>query len=260
MPCREELGFCIPGYQVFDILTHELSRPSRESSKSLDGDGVRKALRHFLNGESGFSRSLLIQILTKLWQLLSWFRTQTTYHFYSSSILLTYDAAKLREDLRNTKRSLSTVAKPTVARQLSLRIPEGPLTPGFETKRRSPVGDRSRPSTPSSSSSQSPSIEDLQDSFDSMCKTHSLENNYEKDLDTIRENYSVVLKDLLQDSHVVESWVTVKMIDFAHVFPANGTIDANYLEGLENLTKIFEQFFLEFESINHSKQGEKSGA
>lgn len=139
--------------------------------------------------------------------------------------------------------------RPTVARQLSLRIPTGPLTPGFEVKKRSPVFDTSRPTTPTPSSSHSPlpCLNDLEDDFDSMCKTHSLENNYEKDLQSMKENYSVVLNDLLKDRLHIESWVNVKMIDFAHVFPAN-SVDKNYLDGLENLVSIFEQFLMEVES------------
>lgn len=37
--------------------------------------------------------------------------------------------------------------------------------------------------------------------------------------------------------------VRVRMIDFAHVYPAHGMKDLNYLEGLNNLISIFESFF-----------------
>lgn len=36
--------------------------------------------------------------------------------------------------------------------------------------------------------------------------------------------------------------VRVRMIDFAHVCPAHGSRDSNYLEGLGNLIKILENF------------------
>lgn len=40
-----------------------------------------------------------------------------------------------------------------------------------------------------------------------------------------------------------KDWAVVKMIDFAHAFPAeDASIDTNYLAGVENLTQIFEQF------------------
>ena len=37
--------------------------------------------------------------------------------------------------------------------------------------------------------------------------------------------------------------VRVRMIDFAHVYPANGLPDSNYMEGLNNLIQIFESFY-----------------
>lgn len=39
-----------------------------------------------------------------------------------------------------------------------------------------------------------------------------------------------------------EDWVRLKMIDFAHVFPANGAKDENFIFGLKNLLKIFIDF------------------
>lgn len=67
----------------------------------------------------------------------------------------------------------------------------------------------------------------------------------------IRKNYEVFLDNLIDsvDSDSTEGrkeWAFVKMIDFAHVFPAEGpSIDTNYLFGIENLVKIFEEFLTE---------------
>lgn len=241
---KRDLAFCIPGFQVYDITTGELHRFDATYGKSLNGDGVQESIREFLNGQQGFCRNLLLQFLAQLWQILGWWRSQTRFHIFGSSLLLVYDASKLKEEFQSI-RKVNGVQKATVARQLSLRIPTGPLTPGFEVKKRSP--NSSRPSTPIAGTSNSPKLNDLNDAFDNMCKTHSLENNYDKDLASMKENYSVVLKDLLQDRLHVESWVKVKMIDFAHVFPAN-SLDKNYLEGLENLVKMFEHFFMDTDS------------
>jgi len=40
----------------------------------------------------------------------------------------------------------------------------------------------------------------------------------------------------------LEKAVVLKMIDFAHVFPAHGVADENYLNGLENLIKLVKTF------------------
>ena len=40
----------------------------------------------------------------------------------------------------------------------------------------------------------------------------------------------------------LENYVNVKLIDFAHVFPAEGKRDDNFLKGLSNLLSLFEDF------------------
>uniref|UniRef100_A0A0R3S4R6 Kinase n=1 Tax=Elaeophora elaphi TaxID=1147741 RepID=A0A0R3S4R6_9BILA len=45
--------------------------------------------------------------------------------------------------------------------------------------------------------------------------------------------------------------VLIKLIDFSHVFPANGTIDDNYLFGLNNVINIIEKYRNSFDSRSH---------
>lgn len=47
---------------------------------------------------------------------------------------------------------------------------------------------------------------------------------------------------LLNEQNNTNPNVRIRMIDFAHVYPAHGSRDSNYLEGLGNLVKIFEDF------------------
>jgi len=51
---------------------------------------------------------------------------------------------------------------------------------------------------------------------------------------------AAALTDASNDS--LEKAVVLKMIDFAHVFPANGEADANYLNGLSHLIELVETF------------------
>lgn len=79
----------------------------------------------------------------------------------------------------------------------------------------------------------------------SLKRTHSFQNNYDKDVQNRKQDYTYILEDLV-DEQKSEIWTTVKMIDFAHVFPAEeGKIDTNYLSGIENLVKLFEDFLAE---------------
>ncbi|XP_065364597.1 inositol polyphosphate multikinase [Calliphora vicina] len=69
------------------------------------------------------------------------------------------------------------------------------------------------------------------------CSNHINSNppNDEKCLEHITHNYT--------QATILEDFVKVRMIDFAHVFPAeDGQLDSNYLFGLENLIQILEEF------------------
>lgn len=58
------------------------------------------AFKLFLNGENGFCRDLLLQLLVPLWRILHWARSQQKIRLFSTSILLIYDARKLRQLLK----------------------------------------------------------------------------------------------------------------------------------------------------------------
>ena len=45
------------------------------------------------------------------------------------------------------------------------------------------------------------------------------------------------------DEKELEKYVNVKLIDFAHAFPAEGAKDENFLRGLSNLLTLFEDFY-----------------
>ncbi|KAL0275652.1 UNVERIFIED_CONTAM: hypothetical protein PYX00_003448 [Menopon gallinae] len=221
---KRDVGFCIPGFHVYKLSTGEHLKFDREYGKTLNGETVRTSLRTFLNAECGLSRTLVLQLLTKLWKILRWFRMQRKYKFYSSSLLLAYDAVKLK---RNAKSQFVNGANsPAVGRH-------GSSSPSCSQS----------PSTPGT-----PPIENWHTMFDNVCRTHSLVNNYEKDLETKRENYRLLLRDLVGCSGTEpnEEWVNVHMIDFAHVFHSNSEdLDNNYLIGLQNLVNIFEEFLVE---------------
>lgn len=50
------------------------------------------ALKTFLNADNGLNENLVLTFLKKLERIKRWFETQKNYAFYSSSILLVYDA------------------------------------------------------------------------------------------------------------------------------------------------------------------------
>lgn len=81
----------------------------------------------------------------------------------------------------------------------------------------------------------------------SLKRTHSFQNNYDKDVQNKIQDYTFILDELVAEQQS-EIWTTAKMIDFAHVFPAEGNcVDTNYLGGIESLVKLFEDLLMETE-------------
>ena len=69
----------------------------------------------------------------------------------------------------------------------------------------------------------------------------------------MQNNYVMMLDNLSGAYDNTKEWIHVKMIDFAHTFATNEqelqtqSLDHNYLEGIENLVKLFEGFLKECE-------------
>lgn len=98
------LGFRVSGLQ---ILRQNGGRwkPSRaEIKKYTTTDDVRRVLRQFVSeggGDGGLDIALASEVyggsdgvLAQLLELKSWFEDQTTYHFYSTSVMVMYEKGK----------------------------------------------------------------------------------------------------------------------------------------------------------------------
>lgn len=169
---KENVGFCIPGFQVSSISAGKLKRYGKEYGKGLDEKSVYEAFKIFLNADTRLFRPLIAKILTKLYEVQSWAHEQRQFHIYSSSVLIVYDAKRLKDLL-----GLKTIP---------------PLN---ATGTLDPV--------------DSVAIEEM----------ISTEGNGDN----------------------LDDWVQVKMIDFAHIFPAkDGEPDLNYIHGINHLVAIFE--------------------
>ncbi|XP_038109521.1 inositol polyphosphate multikinase [Culex quinquefasciatus] len=245
--CKRNLGMCIPGFQVYSIVNGRRMRYGKEYGKKLTEVTVKDAFRKFLNADSGLCRQLLMQFLSDLWNIQKWARTQTTYRLYSSSVLLVYDARRLKPVLQYQTKSLNSSSS-------KLNNSSGNLS---GTSPAPSSGSSSRPSSPTQvvPAGTDSGVEPLQHYY-KIQRSHSTMNNYEEDMKAMRENY-VFMRDNLVGSYESKVWASARMIDFAHAFPAEepGTIDTNYLQGIESLVRIFEEFLKECEAENAPKQG-----
>lgn len=248
--CKRDLGFCIPGFQVFKISDNNLIKFDKCYGKSLNKDTVSEALKIFLNGENGFCRSLLMQILAPLWKIQHWARNQTSLRLYSSSLLLIYDARRLKDCLKyqNLQPTLKLSRSSSLYRPISmavLNVNEEKSNTGFSgqlTKEgpilTSSIKKRFNLEIPFKKKCNNV----WQQSFRNLKRTHSFQNNYEENFRSQKNNYRCALEDLCCEPKS-ELWGTVKMIDFARTYPSNKCdIDDNYLQGIESLVKIIEEF------------------
>jgi inositol-polyphosphate multikinase len=65
----------------------------------------------------------------------------------------------------------------------------------------------------------------------------------------IKDNYQQMLDSMVGSYDEKKEWIQVKMIDFAHTFTTSefpdgqaAGVDLNYLDGIEHLVEIFEEF------------------
>lgn len=175
--CKQNLGFCVPGFQVHSVKTGRVKRYGKEYGKKLTEQTIKEAFRIFLNADGGgLCRTLLMQFLSGLWAIQSWARSQTNMRVYSSSVLLVYDARRLREVLEANKKRPQSPQQPSAM--------NGNLTPtgggNGATLNRS-VSSASSISSQSSMGSMSPSssAEPIQ-TFKKIQRTHSVNNNYDQ--------------------------------------------------------------------------------
>ncbi|XP_014097983.1 inositol polyphosphate multikinase [Bactrocera oleae] len=98
--CKQVLGLCIPGFQVYTHKDCKVLRFSKEYGKNLDCDGFRATIALFINAQNGeVYRPLVFEILKELYRIREWFKVQTVYNFYASSLLIVYDYELLEKFL-----------------------------------------------------------------------------------------------------------------------------------------------------------------
>lgn len=229
------------------------------------------ALKIFLNisPERPPCRQLIVMLLSFLWKILLFFRIQRLFRFYSSSLLVAYDAKRLRHYLRlnNTNKLPSHVSTPfsstnnhTTTSNVFKHMNDATsnsVSSNIETNRNRTMervhfikrsislsgeyDSSGKEKTLSRSESCSPDFR-----VDRLCRTHSYVNNFDDDIIRIKKDHDDLLNELTSSMEERQNWVRINMIDFTHVFPAEdqNTLDLNYLEGIENLIKLVEMFLI----------------
>lgn len=93
------LGYRVSGMQVYEAKIGEVWKASREWCKFLKPEEVPDALKRFVSSnpsaEEGWDGAAAKHVygttLTELEKLKAWLEVQTTYHFFSASVLIMYE-------------------------------------------------------------------------------------------------------------------------------------------------------------------------
>ncbi|XP_072766880.1 inositol polyphosphate multikinase [Anoplolepis gracilipes] len=259
---KRAYGFCITGFQVYCLSTGRLKKFDRDYGKKLDAKGVVEALKTFLNiiPERPAYRQLIFELLSFLGRIMLFFRIQRAYRFYSSSLLVAYDARKLRQCCRFDNedsndqidsRVKSTYSPSTSRTSSGTNVSEQPPLIGSVsntgTKRNWIEAQRSRPLLKRSVSLSGPmpiareQILNGSGFYSSDFKINRLCRSCPSQFSFPCTN-NVTIKDIRNIENKC-NWIRVNMIDFTHVFPADDSdLDFNYLEGIENLIKLLSTF------------------
>lgn len=180
---------------------------------------------------------------------------QRKYRFYSSSLLVAYDAQKLRQCLNNENSNNQmhsrdkSASSPSTSRTISgTNVSEQiALISNVGTKRNWIEAQRSKSILKRSVSLSGP-VAIMDEQILNRSEFYSPDFKMNRLCQSCPSQFSLPCTNnvTIKDSHNIENkwnWVKVNMIDFTHVFPAdNSDLDLNYLEGIENLINLLNTF------------------
>ncbi|XP_077274751.1 inositol polyphosphate multikinase-like [Temnothorax americanus] len=237
---KRTYGFCITGYQVYSVLTGQLRKYDRDYGKQLGVAGVVEALDDFLNLIPGkpVCRQLVSEILTYLYKIERLFNMQRKYRFYSSSLLVAYDAQHLRQhcplkDDSSVPHSVPKV-KEMICGSVPCKVPNqyssGTNDLMFKSRmKRSMSEPVSMPCEQIPNQSKSCN---LNANVDRLCRSSPSHFSFSCTNDVTKDDDENVPVDKCK-------WVRVRMIDFTHVFPGeNNELDRNYRDGIQMLIRL----------------------
>ncbi|XP_011334457.1 inositol polyphosphate multikinase isoform X2 [Ooceraea biroi] len=264
---KRAYGFCITGFQVYCLSTGRLKKFDKDYGKKLDAKGVVEALKTFLHitPEKPACQRLIIELLSILGRIMLFFRMQRKYRFYSSSLLVAYDARELRQHRCLDKKKPDD---PTNPRTKSAYSDSNSLTShsifntnetetqtvstasvsSADTKSNCTREQMDKPLLKKSISSGPVSIKRIIDRSDAcnpnqMSRSCPNQLSLQELLDNLKDDDATADPTVLTNTDKC-NWVRVNMIDFTHVFSADddSSLDLNCLEGIENLIELLKTF------------------
>lgn len=208
----------------------------------------------------------MVHLLSILWKIVLFFRAQRKYRFYSSSLLVAYDARKLRQHCGSNKSAdyptkSRTKSASSVSNSLTSHIGSSETEQTAETLSSADTRKKKKNCTqeqeldvslPKKSTSSVSATKSRTVDRNLACNPNETPRSRPKRL-SLQELLDILKDDKASIDRIVSTstdkcnWVRLNMIDFTHVFPAetDSSLDLNYLEGIEKLIDLLTIFIQE---------------
>jgi hypothetical protein len=92
-PYQSTTGFRITGFKVYDIVTGTFQSRDKFFGRSLTPEEVADGLSLFFKNGMYLRRDVILATIEQLERIHNWLRSQTSLHFYCSSLLIIYDGS-----------------------------------------------------------------------------------------------------------------------------------------------------------------------
>ncbi|XP_014258617.1 inositol hexakisphosphate kinase 1 isoform X2 [Cimex lectularius] len=256
------LGVRLCGMQVYQADTEKFVKKDKYWGRELDVEGFKGALYKFFHNGFSLNRLAIRKVITRLEKLRQAIEKQSSYRFYSCSLLITYEGSV---DVENDSGLSSEDAMDKETNESARSMP-GSSPKGFV-----PISEETMDVTSLSVSSRScsPMCGDWEDNSSSENSSassggmHSEEEASSSSMSTFDLLTSTPIKEEVKRKR--RNWsqdpeVDVRMIDFAHTtffssrrsLSNNCTIhqgpDGGFLTGLASLDKLLNQILSEDDS------------
>lgn len=218
-PYQSQVGFRLTGLKVYDVRCNCYGWLSKHFGRSIMPSLAFAAIALCFFDGVNIRKDIVKIVIQKLERIYTWFKNQNRVHFYCSSILIVYEGHVDEEYSKmqyhsgaiHFLRNLPSHFPPTHERQKSLSKGSGVVK------------------------------NDINDFIDLSKALNVSAEDSEHERDGMTRAFGKSCHLTLEDR------VHVKMIDFAHVLPNQGTgLDSGYLKGLSSLiTKLHQVMLLE---------------
>lgn len=241
-PYVEKFGFQFTGMQTYDPVEDKMKFYDKFFCRKLGEDEVlKKGLGTYFSIKHGLRKDAIRDLLTKLYQIETWFKTQRKFSFYASSLLMVYEgdqqdfdsvtdcapfgSGDTHSEMMTTDGSYINTDHRHLLFSNSNHPPNSAL--GRDTADPQPISpDASSDTISSEMESGISSGRTDNASLTASCSSISVDTQTTSGVSSVST----------QDSALTE----VRMIDFTHVFSVEEQ-DDNYLYGLQNLIMYMEK-------------------